>query len=93
MEKVYAGLADLELLTDRANDLVEFRIDAVLHEMSTMTLIELPEDEPWTVDFFLENTQVSRHIWFFCDRCGCLATGVSMLRQMWEGQVGVWRRM
>ena len=43
---------------DRANDLVEFRIDAVLHEMSTTTLCELPDEEPWTVDEFLEKTQV-----------------------------------
>ncbi|XP_064640332.1 dynein axonemal heavy chain 5-like isoform X2 [Lineus longissimus] len=58
IEGVYAALADLELLMDRANDLVEFRIDAVLMEMSMATLCELPEDEPWSVDKFLENTQM-----------------------------------
>jgi len=36
---------------------VEFRIDAVLQEMSCLTLVELPEDEPWTVNDFLENTK------------------------------------
>ncbi|XP_074644897.1 dynein axonemal heavy chain 5-like [Tubulanus polymorphus] len=55
---VYKALSDLELLMDRANDLVEFRIDAVLYDMANVTLCELPEEEPWTVDKFLENTQV-----------------------------------
>uniref|UniRef100_A0A8C4H121 Dynein, axonemal, heavy chain 5 n=1 Tax=Dicentrarchus labrax TaxID=13489 RepID=A0A8C4H121_DICLA len=45
--------ADLELLMDRVNDLVEFRIDAVLQEMSGSTLCVLPEDEPVT---FLSST-------------------------------------
>ena len=44
---------------ERANDLVEFRIEAVLHEMSVTTLCELPDEEPWTVDKFLERTQVT----------------------------------
>ena len=45
-------------MMDRANDLVEFRIEAVLHEMSVTNLCELPDEEPWTVDKFLERTQV-----------------------------------
>lgn len=35
----------------------EFRIDAVLQEMSCMKLVELPEEEPWTVKDFLSNTE------------------------------------
>jgi dynein heavy chain len=58
MDGVYAALADLELLMDRANDLVEFRINAVLQDMTSTSLCELPDEEPWTVDHFLENTQV-----------------------------------
>ena len=58
IENVYARLAELELLMDRANDLTEFRIDAVLHEMSTTMLCELPDNDSWTVDFFLERCQV-----------------------------------
>lgn len=46
----------------RAGDLVEFRIDAVLKEMAKTTLCELPEDEPWTVEQFLERTQVREHV-------------------------------
>ncbi|KAF6020163.1 DNAH5 [Bugula neritina] len=57
VEAVYAGLAELELLIDRANQLTEFRIDAILQEMSCMKLVELPEDEPWTVKDFLAKTE------------------------------------
>ena len=55
---VYSHLEELELLMIRANELTEFRIDAVLREMATTTLCQLPSEEPWTVDEFLENTQV-----------------------------------
>ena len=58
VSSVYAALGELELLMDRANDLVEYRIDAVLHDMATTTLCQLPDTEPWTVDEFLEKTQV-----------------------------------
>lgn len=49
---------DLELLLDRANDLVEFRIDAVLQEMSGATLCALPEEEPVTAEEFVQTTKV-----------------------------------
>lgn len=58
---MYSHLEDLELLMVRANELTEFRIDAVLREMATTTLCQLPQDEPWTVEEFLENTQVGYH--------------------------------
>uniref|UniRef100_A0A3B4UMV2 Dynein axonemal heavy chain 5 n=1 Tax=Seriola dumerili TaxID=41447 RepID=A0A3B4UMV2_SERDU len=48
---------DLELLMDRVNDLVEFRIDAVLQEMSGSTLCVLPEDEPVTCETFVQTTR------------------------------------
>ncbi|XP_038070084.1 dynein heavy chain 5, axonemal-like isoform X1 [Patiria miniata] len=57
VESVYKSLGELELLMDRANDLCQFRINAVLLDMSTTPLCELPEDEPWTIDQFLQNTQ------------------------------------
>lgn len=49
---------DLELLMDRANDLVEMRIDAVLQEMSRSILCELPEDEAITCEEFVGTTRV-----------------------------------
>ena len=59
IDNVYSALHDLELLIDRANDLVEFRIDAVLQEMTNMILCELPEEESWTTQEFLDKTQVN----------------------------------
>lgn len=50
---------DLELLMDRVNDLVEYRIEAVLQEMSGSILCMLPEDEPVTSDEFVRTTRVS----------------------------------
>ena len=55
---VHNSLSELDLLVKRTNDIVEFRIDAVLREMSTTVLCELPEEEPWTPEHFLERTQV-----------------------------------
>ncbi|RLV98350.1 hypothetical protein DV515_00010875 [Chloebia gouldiae] len=54
---VFSKLAGLELLLDRVNDLVEFRIDAVLQEMSRVTLCMLPEDEPQSCEEFLQKTK------------------------------------
>ena len=61
MDSVYDALKGLELLIDRANDLVKFRIEAVLQEMSNTLLCELPSDAPWTVERFLKNTEVSKY--------------------------------
>ena len=58
VEGVYETLGELELLIDRANDLMQFRIDAVLEEMSKTTLCDLPRDAPWTIEEFLKNTEV-----------------------------------
>lgn len=53
---------DLELLMDRVNDLVEFRIDAVLQEMSGSTLCVLPEEEPVTCEEFVKTTRVKEYL-------------------------------
>ena len=67
MDSVYQALKEVELLIDRANDLVKFRIEAVLQEMSNTPLCELPSDAPWTIEKFLKNTEVgsSRFCFFF----------------------------
>ncbi|KAM9807310.1 dynein axonemal heavy chain 5 isoform 2-T2 [Syngnathus typhle] len=57
LSTVYKSLENLELLMDRVNDLAEFRIDAVLQEMSTCTLCILPEDEPVTCEDFVKATR------------------------------------
>ncbi|XP_070691188.1 dynein axonemal heavy chain 5 [Pempheris klunzingeri] len=55
--RIDKALVDLELLMDRVNDLVEFRIDAVLQEMSGSTLCVLPEEEPVTCEEFVQTTR------------------------------------
>ncbi|XP_019735638.1 dynein heavy chain 5, axonemal [Hippocampus comes] len=57
LRTIYKSLENLELLMDRVNDLAEFRIDAVLQEMSTCTLCILPEDEPVTCEDFVKATR------------------------------------
>ncbi|KAM6102183.1 dynein axonemal heavy chain 5 isoform 6-T6 [Theristicus caerulescens] len=54
---VFYKLAGLELLLDRVNDLIEFRIDAVLQEMNRVVLCKLPEDEPLSCEEFLQKTK------------------------------------
>lgn len=44
---------------DRVNDLVEFRIEAVLQEMSISNLCVLPDDEPVTCEEFVQTTRVN----------------------------------
>ncbi|XP_051576060.1 dynein axonemal heavy chain 5 [Myxocyprinus asiaticus] len=57
LNHISAALDDLELVLQRVNDLVEFRIDAVLQEMSTTTLCVLPDDEPCTCEEFVQTTK------------------------------------
>ena len=59
LESVYEALRELDLLLTRAQDLVTFRIDGVLNEMSMVPLCELPGDASWTVEEFLKNTEVT----------------------------------
>ncbi|XP_048224317.1 dynein axonemal heavy chain 5 [Perognathus longimembris pacificus] len=57
LENSFAKIKDLELLLDRVNDLIEFRIAAVLEEMSSTPLCELPVEQPLTCDEFLQMTK------------------------------------
>ena len=58
LETVYEALREVELLIDRANDLVKYRIENILIEMSNVTLCELPTEAPWTIEDFIQNTEV-----------------------------------
>ncbi|XP_078543788.1 dynein axonemal heavy chain 5 [Lissotriton helveticus] len=80
IEKYFSNISakhgELELLLDRVNDLVEFRIDTVLFEMSTISLCSLPEEEPLTCDEFLQMTQE------LCNKGGhALCTKSSMVEE------------
>ncbi|XP_062848702.1 dynein axonemal heavy chain 5 [Trichomycterus rosablanca] len=57
VNRITAALEELELLLDRVNDLIQFRIDAVLQEMSGATLCALPEDDPVTCEEFVQSTK------------------------------------
>lgn len=50
---------------DRVNDLAEYRIDAVLQEMSSSTLWVLPEDEAVSCEEFVQTTRVNIRIIIF----------------------------
>ena len=64
LETVYEALREVELLIDRANDLVKYRIENILIEMSTVPLSELPTETPWTIDEFVKRTEVSQDFIF-----------------------------
>ncbi|GAB1299283.1 Dynein axonemal heavy chain 5 [Apodemus speciosus] len=58
LENAFAKIKDLELLLDRVNDLIEFRIHAILEEMSNVALCQLPQDDPLTCEEFLQMTKL-----------------------------------
>jgi dynein heavy chain, axonemal len=59
IDDIYQAFAAFELLIDRANNIIEYRINAALQDMSSTILCELPINEPWTVDEFIDKTTVS----------------------------------
>ena len=59
---LFFSKGNLELLLDSVNDLVEFRIDAILEEMSSTPLCQLPGEEPLTCEEFLQMTKVIRRL-------------------------------
>ena len=62
VESVQESLKELELLINRASDILEFRIEGVLKEIQATPLCELPDNEPWTMDEFVARTQVSTNL-------------------------------
>ena len=58
LDTVHKALKELELLVDRACDLLELRIEGVLKEIQATPLCELPDSDPWTVHQFVSKTQV-----------------------------------
>ena len=58
MTKINKEMRKLELLICRINDLCTYRIEAVLKEMGLTMLCELPDQTAWTVDQFLNRTEV-----------------------------------
>jgi dynein heavy chain, axonemal len=55
-QNVFKELENLDLVLRRANDLVTYRIEAVLNDMSNLVLCEINDEEPISADDFLEKT-------------------------------------
>lgn len=58
-ESVHESLKKLELLIDRATDVLQVWIEEELRVMQSTKLCELPENDPWTIEEFLKKTEVS----------------------------------
>ena len=58
VDSVNVSLKNLELLIDRSKDILEVRIEAVLKDVQTTLLCDLPENDPWTMEEFISRTQV-----------------------------------
>lgn len=56
IENIYKRIGELELLTKQTCDVLDCRIEAVLDDMSLTPLCDLPEDEPITVQRFIDLT-------------------------------------
>ncbi len=48
------------------NDLITYRIDAILDEIGSMSLCDLPDDEPIKPEEFLKHTQVNSNTKHIC---------------------------
>ena len=59
VQSIHKGLHTLELLIDRAYDIRTYRIENVLKDMSCVPLCELPDNEPWTIQEFVNKSKVS----------------------------------
>ncbi|XP_043563465.1 dynein axonemal heavy chain 5-like [Chiloscyllium plagiosum] len=57
VDKVNAKLGEIDLLVCRINDLIEYRIDRILQDISTTSLCAFPEGTPWPCEEFLKRTQ------------------------------------
>ena len=57
LQNIYRVMGELERLCKHAVDILDCRIEAVLEDMSLTPLSDLPEDEPITVDRFLQLTE------------------------------------
>lgn len=56
IEDTYKVMGELDKLSKTVKDILDCRIEAVLQDMSVTALCDLPEDEPVTMDKFLELT-------------------------------------
>lgn len=58
-DSVTASLEKLELLINRARDILTIQIEGVLKDISFTLLCNLPDNEPWTMEEFVSSIKVS----------------------------------
>lgn len=58
VDTVKRKLRGLEILIDRANDILDKRIEGVLKSILATKLCDLPDNEPWTIEEFVNKAQV-----------------------------------
>ena len=58
VEKVFKDIDTYKNLIQRSNDIYESRVEKLLEKMLTTELYAVPEDEPWTVEKFVETVKV-----------------------------------
>lgn len=59
VENVKRQLKGLEILIDRASDILDKRIEGILKTTLATKLCDLPDNEPWTIEEFFSKAQVS----------------------------------
>ncbi|KAK7469847.1 hypothetical protein BaRGS_00036125 [Batillaria attramentaria] len=57
VEDVYKSLNELEVMVTRVNEILQYRVDSVLWDIVHTKLCAVPEDEPWSVEYFVHNTE------------------------------------
>ena len=72
LKSVEESLKELELLVERVCNTYEFQIQGVLSEIQSMELCALPDSEPWTVDEFVNSTQVGEPTRAMCTQLATL---------------------
>ena len=58
LQEVGGSLRELELLVERVSHTLEFQIEGVLQDIQCTKLCDLPDSDPWTVNEFVNRTQV-----------------------------------
>lgn len=56
MEEIHRQLENLRQLNKQVSDILSTRVEEVLEDMSVTALCDLPEEDPLTIDEFLDMT-------------------------------------
>ncbi|XP_076449104.1 dynein axonemal heavy chain 5-like [Babylonia areolata] len=87
---VYNVLGELEILVNRVRDILEFRVESVLRDMTGRHLCEIPEEEPLSVEEFLANTEkiCTKAAWVLNTKSISVEEAVNeLITMLWHHQV------